>query len=173
MLLLPIAAPAITVEVVQLYQPVSLHGTDGVGDDEGGEDAFQAAVFSRPAAISGAIPEDLVKAIAMPHKIISNSPAYDVEDANLLTLCKMVLTAEMKNDKLLVRLDLTAFTIPEDVDLTARQVVRLTIIAIRQTLTDYYRRLQASLEVSVGVIGTSEGNESLKDLAARFQIGVE
>jgi GMP synthase (glutamine-hydrolysing) len=34
---LPMALSAVTVEVVRLYQPISLHGTDGAGDEDGDE----------------------------------------------------------------------------------------------------------------------------------------
>ncbi len=173
LLLLPMMTSAITLEVVKLFQPVSLHGTDGVGDEEEGKEPIQAGVMSRPVVISGAIPEDLVKAIAMPHKIASNSPAYEVEDANLLNLCKVKLTVEMKGERLLVRLDVTDFMLPEDLDLTARQVLRLTIKSVRQTLKDYFKNgeEEEAVEVSIAVIGTNEGNESLKDLGVRFKAG--
>ena len=45
---LPASLSAITVEVVQLFQPLSLHGTDGVGDEDENEEPLQAAVLSRP-----------------------------------------------------------------------------------------------------------------------------
>ena len=41
------ALSAVTVEVVRLYQPISLHGTDGAGDEDGDE-VMQAAVMSPP-----------------------------------------------------------------------------------------------------------------------------
>lgn len=174
LLLFPALASAVVVEVVKLYQPISLHDTDGVGDDEeAGEEPMQAAVLSRPFALTGAIPEDLVKAVATPHKIATNAPGYAVEDANLLTLCKITLAAEMKTEKLQVRLDVSNLAIPEDVDLTSRQVLRLIIKAVRLTLKDYFKMgaAEESFEVSVGVIGTNEGNEGLKDLAVRFKVG--
>ncbi|MFP6855930.1 MAG: hypothetical protein VCA73_01555 [Roseibacillus sp.] len=173
LLLLPAMASAVTLEVVKLYQPLSLHNTDGVGEEQEGEEPIQAAVLSRPFAISGAIPEDLVKAVATPHKISSNTPAYDVKDANLLNLCKVALTAEMKNQKLLVRLDVSKLELPEDLDLTGRQVVRLSINAIRRTLKDYFREIEEeeAFEVSIGVIGTNEGNAALEDMAVRFKVG--
>ena len=107
----------------------------------------------------------------MPHKIASNSPAYSLPEANLFKLCKVTLTAEIKGEKLLVRLDLKEMTIPEDIDLTARQILRLSINAIRRTLKDYFKDAGSTMEVSVGIIGTKEGNESLKDLAVRYALG--
>ena len=171
-LLVPAPVSAVTLEVVQLYQPLSLHNTDGIGEGLGKDEPIQAAVMSRPYAVTGAMPEDLVKAVGAPHRIASNGDGYDVEDANLLNLCKIDLSAEMKNARLLVRLDLSAFVLPEELDLTARQVVTLSIMAIEQTLRDYFSDSREEvLSVSIGVKGTNEGNESLGDLARRLRIG--
>lgn len=175
MLLVPALSGAVTVEVVNLHQPLSFHYTDGIGEELKGEDPIQAGVMARPYAITGAMPEDLVKAIAEPHKIPANAKAYDVEDANLLNLCKVGLSVERKSGKLLVRLDVSKFEMPEDLDLTARQVVKLSILAIERTLKDYFKKMieEEAFEVSIGVNGTNEGNASLKDLAVRFKLGVE
>ncbi|HJM64290.1 MAG: hypothetical protein QF405_02715 [Roseibacillus sp.] len=170
--LLPALCSAVTVEVVNLYQPLSLHNTDGIGEDLGENDPIQAAVMSRPCAVGGAMPEDLVKAVATPHRIASDGQAYDVKDANLLNLCKITLSAEMKKTRLLVRLDVSKFELPEELDLTVRQVVALSILAIERTLKDYFRNNKnEALGVSIGVKGTNEGNETLKDLAKRFNLG--
>ena len=46
----------VTVEVVQVYQPLSLHGTDGIGEALEEGDPVQAAVMARPYALTGAVP---------------------------------------------------------------------------------------------------------------------
>ncbi|MCH2063720.1 MAG: hypothetical protein MK194_08345 [Roseibacillus sp.] len=172
LLLLPSIVSGVTLEVVNLYQPLSLHGTDGVGESLGEDDPVQAAVMSRPYAVTGAMPEDLVKAVGSPHRITSNGDGYVVEDANLLNLCKIELSAEMKNTRLLVRLDVSKLELPEELDLTARQVVTLSIVAIEYTLKDYFRNSKdEDLRVSIGVKGTNEGNEALKNLARRLTLG--
>ncbi|MDG2488141.1 MAG: hypothetical protein P8M65_10560 [Roseibacillus sp.] len=163
---------AVTLEVVELYQPLSLHRTDGVGETLGEEGPVQAGVFARPYAVTGAMPEDLVKAVAAPHRIATNSEGYEVEDANLLNLCGVALSSEMKVNRLLVRFDMGNFKLPEDLDLTARQVVQLSIIAVERTLRSYFRNFKDEvLSVSIGITGTTDGNESLKDLAKRFRLG--
>ena len=170
--LLSLPGWAVTLEVVNLHQPLSLHGTDGVGETLGLDDPVQAAVMSRPYAVTGAMPEDLVKAIAAPHRIATNGEGYEVKDANLLNLCRVALGAEMKGSRLLVRLDVSKFTLQEDLDLTARQVLKLSIIAIERTLRDYFRDAEdVSLGVSIGIRGTTEGNAGLTNLARRFRIG--
>ena len=114
----------------------------------------------------------MVKAVGSPHRIASNGDGYVVEDANLLNLCKIDLSAEMKNARLLVRLDVSKLELPEELDLTARQVVTLSIIAIEHTLKDYFRNSKGEdLRVSIGVKGTNEGNEALKNLARRLRLG--
>jgi hypothetical protein len=173
-LLLLLCSPvlAVTLEVVELYQPLSLHRTDGVGETLGEEEPVQAGVFARPYAVTGAMPEDLVKAVAAPHRIATNSEGYEVEDANLLNLCGVALSSEMKVNRLLVRFDMGNFKLPEDLDLTARQVVQLSIIAVERTLRSYFRNFKDEvLSVSIGITGTTDGNESLKDLAKRFRLG--
>ena len=159
-----------TIEVVNLYQPLSLHGTDGAVEFEGEPEALQAAVLARPFAVSGAIPEDLVKAISAPYRIASNNPAYDVKDANLLNLAKITLTTEMRGERLLVRFNVSKLAIPEEVDLSARQILKLAITSVRRTMKSYFRGDAAvPLEVSIGIVGTNESNASLEDLAVRFK----
>ena len=167
-------ASGITVEVVQLYQPLSLHGTDGIGEALQEGEPLQATVLPRPFALTGAIPEDLVKAVASPHRIESNGEDYAVEDANLFNLCKIGLAAEVRRSRLLVRLDVSACVVPEDVDLTIRQVLTFSIMAIQKTLETYFREVPGEpLEVSVGLKGFQSGNETLADLACRFKVGKE
>lgn len=164
------ALSAVTVEVVRLYQPISLHGTDGAGDEDGDE-VMQAAVMSRPMALAGAIPEDLVKAVGDPCKISSNSPAYTIEEANLLLICKIGLSVEMLEDRLLVRLDISKLAMPEEVDLTARQVLTMSIKSIRRTLEAYFSHSDENLPWEVRITGTKESNASLKNLSAKYTVG--
>lgn len=161
----------ITIEVVRLYQPLSLHGTDAAGDNETLEEVVQASVMSRPLAVAGAIPEDLVKAVSEPCKIMSNSPAYALDEANLLILCKIGLTVAIVNERLVVRLDVSKLAIPEAIDLSSRQILRLTITAIRKTLEHYYAQIDEAIEWEVVITGTNDKNASLRDLAKKYQFG--
>ncbi len=58
-------ASATTLEVLQVFQPISLHGTDVDYEFEG--EHVRARVFSRPMVLSVAMPETLVAAIASLH----------------------------------------------------------------------------------------------------------
>lgn len=171
--MLACSAAATTITVVPIFEPLSLHGTDG---DEAISDigeTLQASVMSRPMALTGAFPETLVDSIRSPHLVPSNNPNYKVQEANLLVICNVGIGGEMEEDQLVVKLDVSQLTIPEDVDLTARQILKLAIIAIRKTLVEYQRPQTQPLNVSLVIDGAEEGKASLKDLGVKFVIGGE
>jgi len=162
---------ATTITVVPIYEPLSLHGTDADGDMSEAGEALRATVTSRPMALSGAFPETLVDSVCSPHQIPSNSPNYKTTEANLMVLCKIGVEAELTEEQLLVRLDVSRIEVPEDVDLTSRQVLRLVIIAIRKTLEDYQKPQDFTQKVAVAITGTNESTDSLRDLAVQFTVG--
>lgn len=164
-------AEATTITVVPIYEPLSLHGTDG---DEAIMDigeALQASVMARPMALTGAFPEVLIDSIKSPHQIPTNNPNYKVTEANLLVLCKVDISGKMSQDGLLVTLDITNLEIPADVDLTSRQVLKLVLIAVRKTLEEYQRPQPQPLVVTVAIEGAVEGKAPLADLGAKFTLG--
>jgi hypothetical protein len=165
------AATASTISVVMIYEPISLHGTDV--DDAVSDigETLQAAVMPRPMALTGAFPEDLISAIRTPHLIPTNNPNYKVQEANLLVICKIDITAEMVANVLAVRLNVAQLSIPPDIDLTSRQILKLTILALRKTLEEYQQGQTKTLSVSVTIDGAEDGKASLRDLAAEFTIG--
>ena len=168
---LPLAAT--TISVVPVYEPLSMHGTDvDEGITDTGE-ALQATVASRPMALTGAFPEVLMESIRSPHKFPSNNPNYKVEEVNLLVLCNIGISAEMTEDGLDVRLNVAALTVPEGVDLTARQVLKLAMVAIRKTLEEYQRPQTEPLKVNVIIEGVDDGTATLKDLDAGYTLGEE
>lgn len=168
--LLAANAFATTISVVPVHEPLSLHGTD-VDDiiSETGE-ALQATVMPRPMALTGAFPETLVEAIRTPHRIPSNNPNYRVVETNLLVLCDLDIIAEKTQQGLLVTLDVSNLGIPDEVDLTSRQLLKLTLVALQRTLEDYNRPQAEALTVMVSITGTTEKNETLKDLAVTFKV---
>ncbi|HCQ80352.1 MAG TPA: hypothetical protein DIV46_10285, partial [Verrucomicrobiales bacterium] len=72
-------ASATTLEVLRVFQPLSLHGTDV--DHEFKGEAIQARIFARPMVLSGAMPENLVLAVATPHRMPATFN-YDVNECN-------------------------------------------------------------------------------------------
>ncbi|RYD28608.1 MAG: hypothetical protein EOP87_19440 [Verrucomicrobiaceae bacterium] len=170
-LLLAGSGMATTITVVPVYEPLSLHGTDGddVISDVG--EALQASVMARPMALTGAFPEVLVDSIKTPHQVPTNNPNYKVTEANLLVLCKVDINGRMSQDGLTVTLDITNLEIPADVDVTSRQVLRLALIAVRKTLEEYQRPQTQPLVVTIAIEGATEGKAPLADLASKFTIG--
>lgn len=174
-LLLALALPvfATTISVVPIHEPLSMHGTDvDEGITETGE-ALQATVAARPMALTGAFPEALIEAIRTPHKFPTNNPNYKVEEVNLLVLCNIGITAETKEDGLHVVLNVSQLAVPEGVDLTARQVLKLALVAIRKTLDDYQHPQTEPLQVQVAIEGVSDDTASLKDLEMTYKLGSE
>ncbi|MEO8615618.1 MAG: hypothetical protein ABI600_10780 [Luteolibacter sp.] len=162
---------ASSIMVVPIFEPISLHGTDGdVAISEIGG-ALQASVMSRPMALSGAMPEDLVHAIRSPHLIPTNNPNYKVQEANLLVLCNIGINGEMTETGLIVRINVAQFAIPADLDLTTRQILKLSILSVRKTLEDYQRIQSKPLTVTLIIDGTDDAKASLRDLGAKFVIG--
>ena len=161
---------ATTISVVPIFEPLSLHGTDvdDVVTDIG--EALQATVASRPMALTGAFPEALVDAIRSPHLIPSNNPNYKVMEANLLVLCAVRITAEMTAGGLQVSLDVSHLAIPPEVDLTSRQVLKLALVALHQTLEAYQAKQRLPLKVSVAITGADADQAVLTDLGGTFEV---
>lgn len=164
----PLAAT--TISVVPVFEPISLHDTDvdEVITDTG--EALQATVISRPMALTGAFPETLIESIRTPHKLPNNNPNYDVEEVNLLVLCNIGISAELTDDGLTVKFDVAKLSIPEGVDLTVRQVLKLGIVAVRKTLEIYQTPQPDPLVVKIRIVGTDEGTVSLTDLDSEFEL---
>ena len=162
---------ASTISVVSIYEPLSLHGTDvGAAVSDIGE-TLQAAVMPRPMALTGAFPEALVDAIRSPHLLPTNHINYKVQETNLLVICNIGITGEMVEKVLSVKLNVEQLAIPADIDLTTRQILKLTIIALKKTLEEYQHPQNRSLSVVVIIDGTDDAKASLLDLGTQFVIG--
>ncbi|MCU0779843.1 MAG: hypothetical protein MUF04_01935, partial [Akkermansiaceae bacterium] len=159
-----------TISVVPVYEPISLHDTDMGGELAESGAALQADVLPRPMALSGALPEDLIGAINTPHKLPTNNPNYQVPEVNLLRLCAVDVAADLRDDGLEVTLDISRLEIPPEVDLTARQVARLALLAVRKTLEAYQAHQTEALKVRVLINGATDGREPLADLATEYEL---
>ncbi len=166
-LLLMGLASATTLEVLQVYQPVSLHGTDMDHEFEG--EHIQARVFSVPMVLGGAMPENLVAAISKPLRMppVDN---YKVKECNLLVLYRIELHASLEEEIIVVTFDLTRMKAHEDVELPVRTVLELSIVALKTTLTEYHQSENDPIKVRVAIEGTTAKNASLKDLSGKFVI---
>lgn len=176
-LLAPLAAclfalpgAATTITVVPIHEPLSLHGTDGDDAISDIGEALQATVLARPMALSGAFPEVLIEAIRTPHPLPTNNPNYAVRETNLLVLCNIGIAAELTEEGLVVTFDITNLSIPPEVDLTSRQVLKLAIVAMRFTLSEYQRPQPNPLNIRVVIAGAVGDRESLRDAGVEFTL---
>lgn len=167
-LTLPVTAT--TIMVVPIYEPLSMHGTDGDDAISDIGEALQATVMSRPMALSGAFPEVLIESIRTPHPLPSNNPNYDVQETNLLVLCNIGIRAQLTEEALVVTLDISEISIPMEVDLTTRQILRIGIVAIRRTLEDYQRPQPNPLNVRIQIAGAVGDREPLRDVGVEFKL---
>ena len=155
----------ITLEVCQVHQPLSLHGTDVVTEFEG--DQIQAGIFSNPAVLSGAMPESLISAVAAPYRF-APSEHFKVPESNLLVLCGISLSAEESEGEVVVVFDLTKLSVPEEVEVSLHTVLKLSIEALKKTLKAYQDPENDAVMVRIEIRGTKEGTASLKSLSERF-----
>ena len=70
-------------------------------------------------------------------------------------------------------MNVATLNVPEGVDLTGRQVLKLALVAIRKTLEEYQKPQTEPLKVQVAITGTDEGTASLQDLGIAFTLGEE
>lgn len=164
------SALATTIMVVPIFEPLSLHGTDGDEAISDAGKALQVCVLARPMALSGAVPEVLVESIRSPHVIPTNNPNYRVKESNLLMLTGIGIEADLQTGMLLVTLDVSGLAIPAEIDLTPRQVVKLAILAARKTLEQYQQAQDGVLVCELRIEGMQEDHADLADLACRFSI---
>jgi len=151
-------------EILTVYQPLSFHGTDTA--ETFGKEVIQAGVKPTPMVLSGAMPEVLVAAVAHPHRLafIGN---YPFEENNLLALCKIELNAEIEDRELLVSFDVSKVAIPEEVDLSIRTILQLSIKAVQRTLKMYYLEDDQPKTYRIEITGTNEKNATLKNLSEK------
>ena len=164
------AGEATTIMVVPVFEPLSMHGTDG---DEAISDigeALQATVMSRPMALSGAFPEALVEAMRTPHPLPSNNPNYGVREANLFVLCNIGISATLTEKGLDVAFEIGSLEIPPEVDLTTRQILRIGLVALRNTLAEYQRPQPNPLNVRLIITGAEGNLEPLRDVGTEFVV---
>ena len=94
--------------------------------------------------------------MASPHRIVTNAEGYEVADANLLNLCKIGLKAEVRQARLLVRLDVSSFDARE-VDLTISR--HLPQSSRSADARDYFSTCRVTLSRCRWHKGTREGTK--------------
>lgn len=164
---------ATTLAVVQVYEPLSLHDTDVDDVIAGIDETLKATVVPRPMALSKALPEALISSIRTPHRLPSDDPNYKITEANLLVLCNIGIRGELTSaSQLVVKLDVSHLAIPHEVDLTSRQLLKLSILSVRKTLETYQRSQPHGrpLDVTIEIIGTNDSQTALRELNTKLSI---
>ncbi|MDP0490753.1 MAG: hypothetical protein Q7Q71_06870 [Verrucomicrobiota bacterium JB023] len=167
-----LSVQGVTKEFVRVYQPLSMHETDSSNDLAQEGTLLQAEVFSRPMVLSGAFPEDLVKAVATPCQPPSNNPDYTVQEVNLVVLCGLSFELARDEEKLSIWIDLKEYKKPEEVDVSLSKVCEMTVESIRRTLRSYYRAggAEAGIECWIRFTGPEERVDQVEHLATRFMV---
>jgi len=152
-----------TLEVVQLYLPISLEGTD-VTSSIFPEKAVPVDVISTPIVLSGAMPEDLLAALNRPFQLPSNNSHYKVTEANLIVINE--ITTHLEQDEL----GNYAFTltIPEKLitkGIELSELGALLMNSVMKTVTRYYHDKEDPPQIKLRIEITENGEpEELMDV---------
>jgi hypothetical protein len=107
----------------------------------------------------------------MPHELPTNNENYKIKEVNLVVICGLKIDAELDDDgMLLVEINIANMVIPEEIDMTARQVLRLIAGSIKKTLLEYNTMQKDDLRVQLRVVGTNESNHTLQDLGNKYLV---
>lgn len=162
----------VTKEVVKVFVPVSYHETDSAVEYGVKGELVQAAVIPRPMVLSGAFPEDLVKAVVMPFRLTSNNPTYEVKEANLFLLCGLQLEAVSVESNLKISIDCENLKIPEVIELSNRQMLTMAVEAVRRTVRSYYSGDEfSSFRCEVFFTRLAKRDKALAELSTTFDVG--
>lgn len=162
----------VTKEVVQVFVPASYHDTDSATEYGVKGELLQAAVIDRFMVLSGAFPEDLAKAVLLPLQFTSNNPTYEVKEANLAILCGLELDVTQVEETLNITINCSELEIPEVVEITAHQVLAMTIESLRRTLRLYYAvGAHESLTCSIHLSELGDEHQKLTSLKTTFEVG--
>jgi len=159
---------AITLEIYEVFRPISLYGTDVVEKFEG--EFIQAKVISQTMVVTGAQPEGLLAAIAAPHRL-TGSDSYKVTEDNLLVLCGIGITPLSDGQNITVKIDLAKMKVPDEVEIPVRTVLKLAIKSIKETLKKFHTPEDEAIKVGIQIVGLNDGTAPLRDLSEKFRIG--
>lgn len=160
---------ASTLSVHEVWQPLSLHGTDVDGVSVAKDSGVKfAVVMSRPMVISGAMPENLVHAVALPHRM----PAiglYRVPEANLVQLYNIQVVSEYRDKVLQITMDLTHVKTKKGMEIGLLNSVKLTIRAIKSTLKSYAMEyLREDMSVRIKLVLPEKSDPRFLELNQEF-----
>lgn len=120
-------------QIAEIFQPISLLGTDTEDEPlKDGQD-MAATILSRPILIGGAFPESPVLAMCLPHKI-AGAPDEFPKESNLIVLVGAKLDAEFGEKSHTVIADFSRAKASDDLGVTLLQVMQLTAECLQRNL---------------------------------------
>jgi len=141
-------------QIVEIYQPTSLLGTEGEDDPLHNGQSMPATILQRPVVVGGAFPESPVAAVALPHTIAGASQGFPKE-SNLIVLVGGKLHAEWGEKQHTIIADFSQAKASDDLGVTLLQVMQLTAECLQLTLKGWEK---TPIDI---VWKTPEGSESL------------
>lgn len=119
--------------LIEVFQPTSLLGTELDSDPFENGESLPATIVSRPVIVEGAVPEGVVHAISLPHRIAGASENFPNE-SNLVVLVGGSVYAEYGEKEHQVFADFSKAKLPDNLGVTMMQVMKLTGICLQKTL---------------------------------------
>lgn len=124
-------------DIVPIFQPLSLLGTELEAYPLGQEEGICADVMATPAIVSSAYPEAIVQAIALPHRFYQ-APEGFPDESNLLVLTGARLVAAWGEERHSVTIDFSQVSLGEKLGVTLDQLCRLTVLCLSKSLRQGY-----------------------------------
>ena len=131
--LLPATASYAERQIVEIFQPTSLLGTDTEDEPLTKGQAMAARILRRPVLIGGAFPESPVDAMCLPHRIAGADDGFPNE-SNLIVLVGAKIHAEWGEKVHTVIADFTDAKASEELGVSLLQVMQLTAECLKRNL---------------------------------------
>ena len=121
--------------IVQIFLPVSLAGTELDADPLETGESMGAIILARPALIGGAYPEGLIAAICRPLQLGRGDNNFP-DESNLLILIGAKISAEhgIQNEPHQITVDFTKINREQNSDSSISQALRLTAECLKRTI---------------------------------------
>ncbi len=137
-LMLILLSPELRAErnIVQIFLPVSLSGTELDADPLGTGESMGAMILARPALIGGAYPENIIAAICLPLQLGGGNNNFP-DESNLLVIIGAKISAAhgIQNEPHQITVDFTKVNRKENSDSSISQALRLTAECLKRTIS--------------------------------------
>ena len=125
--------------LIEVYQPISLLGTDLEGDPLRTGAGLPAVIFSRPTIIGGAFPESTVHALSLPHQI-AGAPEDFPKESNLIILVGAKIYVEWGANEHQIIADFSKAKAPKNLGITVLQVMQMSALCLQKTLGEHHSK---------------------------------